>query len=235
MKQTQLARTRQWKSTFVCLFCLYLAGCSVDNAGDKSKTGALSSFSSPHSETTTYKSPKCPDEFRVKFETSKGNFVVEVKREWSPLGADRFHDLVSQHFYDDCRFFRVLDNFMAQIGINGDPETQAKWRTRQFEDDPVKQSNRRSWLSFATAGPGTRTCQIFINFKNNASLDNQGFSPFGKVIEGMEVVDEINDEYKEQPDQGKIQSQGNDYLNRKFPNLDYVITARIVPGESKKH
>ena len=135
--------------------------------------------------------------FKVKFETSKGVIVMEVHPDWAPKGAARFRELVEIGFYDECRFFRVIEGFMAQIGINGNPEVQAKWRSNNIMDDPVKKSNRRGYVSFATSGPNSRSTQFFINFGNNGSLDGQGFSPFAKVIEGMEVVDSLYNEYGE--------------------------------------
>jgi len=169
-----------------------------------------------------------PAVYRVKFETSKGPFVVEVHRDWAPNGADRFYDLVQQKFYDDNRFFRIVKGFIVQFGLNGDPTVSAQWQTKTIPDDPVKQSNTPGMLSFAMAGPGTRTTQIFINLGNNTqSLDPQGFAPFGRVIDGMSVVAQFNAEYAEAPDQGKIQALGNDYLKQTFPNLDFIKTARI--------
>jgi len=171
---------------------------------------------------------KAPATFKVKFETSKGDVTVEVHRDWAPLGADRFYNLVNAGFYDGCRFFRVLKGFMAQFGISGDPKVSAAWRTAKIQDDPVKGSNKRGYLTYAMAGPNTRTTQLFINFKDNSFLDAQNFSPFGQVIEGMEVVDAITTEYGETPDQGQIQTQGNGYLLEKFPKLDYIKTAKIM-------
>jgi peptidyl-prolyl cis-trans isomerase A (cyclophilin A) len=167
-----------------------------------------------------------PAEFRAAFDTSAGPFVVLVHRSWAPKGADRFYNLVKYGFFDNCRFFRVLPNFMAQFGINGDPAIQARWRNVNLQDDPVTQSNRRGTITFATAGPNSRTTQVFINFKNNAGLDG-GFAPFGEVVSGMEAVDKINAEYKEQPEQELIQRQGNAYLTKQFPRLDYVKKATI--------
>jgi peptidyl-prolyl cis-trans isomerase A (cyclophilin A) len=168
-----------------------------------------------------------PAEFRAAFDTSAGPFVVLVHRAWAPKGADRFYNMVKYGFLDNCRFFRVLPNFMVQFGINGDPTIQAPWRNANLQDDPVTQSNKRGTVTFATAGPNTRTTQVFINFKDNAGLDRQGFAPFGEVVSGMEAVDKINAEYKEMPDQGLIQRQGNAYLGKQFPRLDYVKKASI--------
>lgn len=168
-----------------------------------------------------------PAEFRAMFDTSAGPFVILVHRAWAPKGADRFYNLVKYGFFDNIRFFRVLPNFMAQFGIHGDPAIQDPWRNANLTDDPVKQSNKRGMISFATAGPNTRTTQVFINFRDNTNLDSQGFAPFGEVVSGMEAVDKINAEYGERPDQGAIQRQGNAYLTKNFPKLDYVKTATI--------
>jgi peptidyl-prolyl cis-trans isomerase A (cyclophilin A) len=174
---------------------------------------------------------KAPDKFQAKFDTSKGEFIIEVTRSWSPNGADRFYNLVKNGFFDNCRFFRVVPNFMVQFGINGDPKISAVWRAAQFKDDPANQSNKRGFITFATAGPNTRTTQLFINFKDNSFLDSQGFTPFGKVTKGMNAVDSINKEYEEKPNQNNIQMQGNAYLEKAFPKLDYIKSATIVPEE----
>ena len=166
--------------------------------------------------------------YQAKFETSQGNFVIEVHPEWAPLGAARFKELVEKGVFDEARFFRVVKGFMVQFGIAGDPKVAASWRGQPIKDDRVTQSNTRGMVTFATAGPNTRTSQIFINFGDNSFLDNQGFAPFGKVIEGMDVVDKINNEYGESPNQGRIQSEGNTYLKGSFPRLDYTKKATIV-------
>jgi len=177
---------------------------------------------------------KAPETFKANFDTSKGAFVVEVHRDWAPNGADRFYNLVKNGFYDEIRFFRVLDNFMAQFGINGDPGIQAVWRGASLKDDPVKQSNKRGFITFATAGPNTRTTQVFINYKDNSTLDSQGFTPFGQVVSGMDVVDKLYKDYGEGaprgrgPEQGRLQQEGNAYLTKEFPKLDYVKTATIA-------
>jgi len=168
-----------------------------------------------------------PPTYSARFDTSVGPFVVQVHRDWAPKGADRFYNLVKNGYFDNTRFFRVLPNFMVQFGINGDPTIQSAWRDANIPDDPVKQSNKRGYITFAKSGaPDSRTTQVFISFGNNARLDADGFAPFGQVISGMEVVDKINAEYKEQPDQGRIQMQGNAYL-RAFPRLDYITKATI--------
>jgi peptidyl-prolyl cis-trans isomerase A (cyclophilin A) len=173
-----------------------------------------------------------PATFRANFETSIGVFVIEVTRAWAPKGADRFYNLVKYGYFDGNRFFRVLPNFMVQFGINGDPKLNAAWSEANIGDDPVTQSNKRGYLTFATRGPNTRTTQLFINFRDNAGLDPQGFAPFGQVVSGMEVVDKINAEHRETPEQGLIQSQGNAYLMKQFPRLDFIKKASIekAPG-----
>jgi peptidyl-prolyl cis-trans isomerase A (cyclophilin A) len=175
-----------------------------------------------------------PAVYKVKFDTSAGVFVIEVHRDWAPLGADRFYNLVKHGYYSECRFFRVIQGFMVQFGINGDPAVNAVWRNARIGVDPVKESNKRGYITYAMGGsPDTRTTQVFINFSDNTSLDRMGFAPFGKVLSGMEVVDRIYAEYGEGapsgkgPEQGKIQFEGNTYLKAGFPKLDYVKTATI--------
>ncbi len=177
---------------------------------------------------------QAPASYKVRFDTTKGAFTIEVNRAWAPRGADRFYNLVKHGFYNDVRFFRVISGFMVQFGINGDPKLSAHWREATIADDPVKTSNTRGTISFATAGPNTRTTQVFINFGDNSSLDGMGFAPFGKVVAGMNVVDSINAEYGEGaprgrgPDQGRLQMEGNAYLKQGFPRMDYVKKATIV-------
>jgi cyclophilin family peptidyl-prolyl cis-trans isomerase len=176
---------------------------------------------------------QAPATYKVRFDTTKGPFVVEVTRAWAPRGADRFYNLVKNGFYDNVRFFRVISGFMVQFGINGDPAIMANWRTAQIPDDPVTQSNTRGMITFATAGANSRTSQVFINFADNARLDQSGFAPFGKVVSGMNVVDSLNAEYGEGaprgrgPDQSRLQSEGNAYLAKEFPRMDYIKKATI--------
>ena len=176
---------------------------------------------------------QAPAAYKVKFDTSKGPFVVEVTRAWAPKGADRFYNLVKNGFYDNVRFFRVVSGFMVQFGINGDPGVMGRWRTAQIGDDPVTQSNKRGTITFAMAGPNTRTSQVFINFADNANLDSMGFAPFGRIVSGMNVVDALNAEYGEGaprgrgPDQSRIQNEGNAYLSKEFPRMDYIKKATI--------
>jgi peptidyl-prolyl cis-trans isomerase A (cyclophilin A) len=172
-----------------------------------------------------------PAVFKAKFTTTKGDFVVEVHRDWAPHGADRFYNLVKMGFYDDTRFFRNVEGFMVQFGISGDPAVNTKWMEAGFDDDPSKQSNKRGFISFAQKGmPRTRTTQIFINLADNARLDTMQvpFSAFAQVVQGMDVVDSLYKGYGEAPNQGYIQMQGNAYLDSKFPQLDGVKKAEIV-------
>jgi peptidyl-prolyl cis-trans isomerase A (cyclophilin A) len=174
-----------------------------------------------------------PDSFRVAFETTRGTFVVDVIRAWSPLGVDRFHELVNAGYFTDVAFFRVVPRFVAQFGMHGDPAVNRRWDERAIADDPVVQSNKRGTIVFATAGPNTRGNQFFINYSDNTGLDGQGFSPFGRVVEGMRVVDAIYAGYGEGPDQSRIAAEGNAYLKREFPRLDYVKSVRIVGPASQ--
>jgi peptidyl-prolyl cis-trans isomerase A (cyclophilin A) len=195
----------------------------------------------PSSAAADFKDPsklteKAPENFKAQFDTTKGKITIEVTRSLAPNGADRFYNLVRSGYFKDIAFFRVVPGFMCQFGIHGDPEVSAKWRSANIADDPVKASNVRGAITFATAGPNTRTTQLFINFGNNAGLDGQGFSPFGKVVEGMDVVDKINGEYGEnrREVQGRLQGEGNAYLKTAFPNLDYIKSATILPAGGEK-
>lgn len=172
---------------------------------------------------------KAPETFKVKFTTTKGDVIIEVTRAWAPLGADRFYNLVKGGFYKDAAFFRVLPRFVAQFGIPARPEVAAAWDHAYIKDDKVTQTNKRGTLTFATAGPNTRTTQIFINFSDNKGLDGQGFAPFGEVTEGMEAVDKFFAGYGESPDQGRITAFGKTYLDKSFPNLDRIISAVVMP------
>ncbi len=178
---------------------------------------------------------KAPDVYRAKFDTTRGVFVIEVRRAWAPIGADRFYNLVKSGFYDNCRFFRVVPKFMVQFGISGDPAVSAAWERANIKDESVKKSNLRGYITYAKASiPDSRTTQVFINFVDNTFLDNQGFSPFGKVVDGMKVVDSIYSGYGETPDQFRIQKAGNPYLEKDFPKLDYIKSAVIEEGAPAK-
>jgi peptidyl-prolyl cis-trans isomerase A (cyclophilin A) len=179
---------------------------------------------------------KAPAEYDVKFVTTQGEFTIKVTRAWAPNGADRFYNLVRHHFYDGATFFRVLPGFMAQFGISAYPEVSKVWETANIKDDPIVQSNHRGFVSFATAGPNTRTTQAFINYGNNEALDKSGFSAFAVVEDGMEVVDKLYSGYGEGapdghgPDQGLVTSRGRAYLEKSFPKLDSIRSATIVPA-----
>ena len=168
-----------------------------------------------------------PEVYKVKFVTSKGPFVVEVHREWAPRGADRFYELVQDHYYDDARFFRVIPNFVAQFGLAASPAITKKW-DKSIDDDPVGHTNGLGTVTFATAGRNSRTTQVFINLRSNQSLDNQGFAAFGKVVEGMDTVEKLYSKYGDAPDQDAITRRGNSYLKSSFPLLDYIKTATIL-------
>ena len=209
---------------------------STNNAAaDKTPATTAAGFADPAKLTD-----KAPDTFKAQFDTTKGKITIEVTRSLAPNGADRFYNLVKSGYFTDIAFFRVIPGFMCQFGIHGDPAVSAKWRGANIADDLVKGSNTRGTITFATAGPNTRTTQLFINFGNNAMLDAQGFSPFGKVTEGMDVVDKINSEYGEGapqgngPNQGRVQMEGNAYLKKDFPKLDYIKSATVLPADSTK-
>ena len=177
-----------------------------------------------------------PATYTVKLETTKGDLLIDVTKEWSPNGADRFYNLVKIGYYNDVAFFRVIPGFMAQVGISGSPAVNAVWREARFPDDPVKQSNLRGYVTFATAGPNSRTTQFFLNLSDNANLDRMGFSSFGKLrAESLAVLDSLHGGYGEGaprgrgPSQGRVQTEGNTYLRESFPELDYIKTATIVP------
>jgi peptidyl-prolyl cis-trans isomerase A (cyclophilin A) len=178
-----------------------------------------------------------PATFRARFSTTKGEFVIEFHRTWAPLGVDRVYNLVRAGFYDGVRFFRVLDGFVAQFGIHGDPAIQAKWRGANIVDDPLVEGNTRGRVTFAMGGPNTRSTQLFINFGNNSNLDSMGFPALGDVVEGLDIVDQLYSGYGEGtprgngPDQALIQRRGNEYLAADFPQLDYIEKATIEEDE----
>ena len=224
---------------------LLLAGCALmgvpSSAAESPETDDAERHQVLPDPTHEQNRQTCPDQFQAKFHTSAGDFVIEVHRAWAPLGADRFYNLVANGYFDGCRFFRVVPGFVVQWGIHGDPEISAAWDQRRnpdaaIEDDPVVESNTRGRVTFATAGPRTRTTQLFINFGDNSALDDpeavgSKFAPFGEVIEGMDAVDAIYAGYGQSPNQGRIQHSGNGYLEERFPKLDHIITATIVEPE----
>jgi peptidyl-prolyl cis-trans isomerase A (cyclophilin A) len=212
------------------LAMVLLLGFSLSNV-DAGDGGTDSPLLQPKSATMTQTAPAS---FKAKFQTTAGDFVVEAQRDWAPRGVDRFYNLVKNGFYDGTCVFRVISGFMAQFGIHGDPKVSTAWRQERIQDDLVKQSNKRGYLSYAMAGPNTRTTQLFINYADNSRLDQMGFAPIGRVVEGMDVVDRFYADYGEGapqgkgPDQGRLQSEGREYLTKNFPQLDCITKATIV-------
>lgn len=257
-----VARDGRTPATWVAGLALLAAGCAGEtgDAGDEppstpppaaqaagdapagaADTAATAGEETMASEPDPLMNPSAPEmnmmapaEFRVRLVTSKGDVVLEIHRDWAPNGADRFFNLVRHGFFDGARFFRVLEGFVAQFGIHGDPAVQSRWRQARIPDDPVVESNTRGRLTFATAGAGTRTTQMFINLEDNSLLDARGFAPIGEVVEGMDVVESLYSGYGESPprgtgpDQSRIQMEGNEYLNEGFPDLDYIERAEII-------
>jgi len=206
--------------TLFVLFVLLIFGCA-----------ASSPLFEPDQDELTAASPS---EFNVEIKTTKGDILLEIKREYSPLAVDRFHYLVKNNYYNFNRFFRVLPNFVVQWGMRGVPALDEIWGDKGIKDEPVKLSNTKGAISFARSGPNTRSNQLFINLADNNRLDSSkyndvnGFPAFGKVIEGMDVVESINSEYMQEPNQDSISIQGNRYLNKSYPNLDYIISTKII-------
>ena len=225
--------------TLLCALGLFAALCvaKAQNTNLTAKTASVSQgFTDPARLTA-----RAPETFKVQFNTTKGKFTIEVTRSLAPNGADRFYNLVRSGYFTDVAFFRVVAGFMCQFGMHGDPNVSAKWGEATIPDDPVKGSNTRGTITFAMGGPNTRSTQLFINFGDNTRLDSMGFSPFGKVVEGMDVVDKINGEYGDMPQQGgsgpnpaRIAMEGNAYLKKDFPNLDYIKSATVLPTTSAK-
>jgi peptidyl-prolyl cis-trans isomerase A (cyclophilin A) len=199
--------------------------CGGKKAGEAKVTTPANPLTQPNSPEMNQ---TAPDSFRVHFATSVGDFEIEVVRAWAPRGADRFYNLVKHSWYDGDRFFRAIPGFVVQFGLNGDPEIGKWWRNARIVDDSVAHSNTRGTITYAKADRNTRTTQVFINLRDNKQLDGQGFSPFGQVVSGMDVVDKITTQYDDKPDQGLIQMQGNTYLEQNFPKMDYIKTATIV-------
>jgi len=212
-------------------FSVLGASCQSDSGG----SGGAASSALTKPDKTALASP-APDSFKVAFETSKGNFTVMAHRNWAPHGVDRFYHLVQLGYFDDARFFRVLRGFMAQFGMNGNPRVTATWEPLTIPDDSVKQSNVRGMVTFAAgSAPDTRSTQLFINYADNRNLDGMRFAPIGQVVDGMSVVDSLYADYGEGapdgsgPSQERLASEGNAYLTKNFPKLDFIKTARIVP------
>ncbi len=214
---------------------------SASTSSDESKasTGNASELHPALLDPSTLEAQQAPESFRVQFETTEGNFVVECHREWAPIGVDRFYNLVRIGFYEDVAFFRVIENFMAQFGLHGDPRVNEAWRDETIQDDPVEKSNKEGYVTFAMGKePNSRSTQIFINYTDNSKLDEMGFAPIGQVVEGMDVVRSIHAGYGDGPprgngpDQQAIVKKGNAYLDEEFPRLDDIEQATIVDGSA---
>ena len=218
-------------AAFLTLAGVFLFGCPKN---EEASTTSQTEARTPAAEAPAPPKPsEAPDDYTVELDTTKGAIVIDVHRAWAPKGADRFHELVENGYFNDVAFFRVIGGFMAQVGISGDPALNAEWREKRIPDDPVKASNTRGTVTFATSGPDSRTTQFFINFGDNSRLDGMGFAPFGKVKD-MAPVDALYDGYGEGaprgrgPAQGRIQTEGNAYLKKDFPKLDYIKSARVI-------
>jgi peptidyl-prolyl cis-trans isomerase A (cyclophilin A) len=222
--------------TFCFLAAIFPAGVSAQAGGAATATpktspathhAAASHFDPALLHPSTLKAT-APDEYEVTFKTTGGDFVVKVVRAWSPIGADRFYNLVKHGFFTDAAFFRVVPGFVVQFGLNANPAVNAAWEKAYIKDDPVTQSNHTGFLTFATAGPNTRTTQLFISLGENARLDSMGFSAFGQVTSGMDVVQKIFPGYGESPNQAQITAEGKPYLDKNFPKLDRVLSATVT-------
>jgi peptidyl-prolyl cis-trans isomerase A (cyclophilin A) len=222
------------------VLCLALPGSSLLAQAPASKSAAASKSATSKTGTPAARPSlltpaslhaKAPEVYKAQFTTTRGDFVVEVHRASAPLGADRFYNLVKNGYFTNAAFFRVVPGFIVQFGLNANPAVNKVWMNANIKDDPVMGSNKRGTLVFATAGPNTRTTQLFINFGDNAALDRQGFAPFGTVTDGMDVVDKIYPGYGERPDQQRITEEGKVYLDKNFPMLDSIKAAKILPAE----
>jgi len=205
-------------------------GMSTDKPAGSAPAAAKPAFDPALLEPATLKA-KAPAEFEVKFVTTAGEFTMKVTRAWAPNGADRFYNLIQHHFYDGASFFRVLPGFMAQFGMSAYPQVSAAWQQANIKDDPVKSSNKPGTVTFAMAGPNTRTTQIFINLGDNARLDGMGFSAVDEVTSGMDVIKSCYSGYADAPTshQGEITNEGKAYLDKNFPKLDYILKATVLP------
>jgi cyclophilin family peptidyl-prolyl cis-trans isomerase len=230
-----------------CLLVLVIAGfwpavlpAQTQSAAPASKPATTHASSTAHRTDPALFHPaaltaKAPEQYEATFKTTAGDFVVQVTRAWAPLGADRFYNLVKHGYFTDAAFFRVVPGFVAQFGLSANPAINKVWEKAAIKDDPVTQSNHAGYLTFATAGPNTRTTQLFINLGDNARLDSMGFSAFGQVTTGMDVVQKIYSGYGESPDQGSITAEGKAYLDKNFPKLDHIISATITSPAPAVH
>ena len=223
--------SRSFASGCTLLLLALASGCGGGSDGDE----ATAVVRSPLLRTSNY-AEQAPDAYRVALETSAGNVVIQVHRAWAPLGADRFYNLADGGFYDDVRIYRVLENFMAQWGLNGDPYVNQAWKSEYLVDDPARESNTRGRVTFAKGGLHTRTSEVFINYKDNTQLDGEGFVPFGEVVEGMDVVDAFYAAYGDGPPRGEgpyqamAAARGNPYFDEEFPELTRIISVTVTPG-----
>ena len=215
--------------TTILLAAVVIAGCGNGDSVDAANTDATERNKVLMDADSPEMKKQAPAAFMARFDTNKGAFVIAVERKLSPHGADRFYNLVRNGYFDGNKFFRVLPGFIVQWGMNGDPAINKIWSESRILDDPVQISNKKGTITFAKPGsPNARSTHLFINYADNNNLDGQGFAPFGHVSEGMEVVEAINSEYKQAPNQGMIFEGGNAYLNEHYPNLDTILSAKIV-------
>jgi peptidyl-prolyl cis-trans isomerase A (cyclophilin A) len=219
------------------LMSLVVEGCrkaAVNRPASEARSTVQPSLDQPASLHLT-----APAIYDARFSTTRGDFVVEVHRDWAPLGADRFYNLVKFGYYNGASFFRVVRGFVIQFGLNSNPQLSQIWSGAAIQDDPVRESNAAGTLAFAAAGPNTRTTQVFINLANNANLDSMGFAPFGKITDGLRVVKSIYSGYGDGPpggtgpDQNRIMTEGSAYLEKYFPKLDSIKTAVIMAAKAE--
>jgi peptidyl-prolyl cis-trans isomerase A (cyclophilin A) len=229
------SRLRSPAAIALVLLAAACSGASPDTAADAQPPGAPTAASALLTPDSAALAAPAPDSFAVVLQTSKGEVEIRVRRAWAPLGAARVHYLATHGFFDGARFFRVLPGFVVQFGLSGNPDVDQAWDQRRLPDEPRTQSNRRGTLVFATAGPDTRTTQLFVNLVDNARLDEMGFTPVGEVVRGMDVLEQLYDGYGEGapngagPDQGRILRDGNRYLRADFPKLDTIAVAAVRP------
>ncbi|HKV51068.1 MAG TPA: peptidylprolyl isomerase [Gemmatimonadaceae bacterium] len=215
--------------------CIAAAACHGSSGASPNAATSAMAHDALRDPSSAFWSTRAPRQFLARIETTKGAFVIDVHRDWSPRGADRFYHLVQSGFFDDSRFYRVRAGYIVQFGIAGDPVTAQRWRDARFPDDSVRHGNMRGVVAYAMTGPDTRTTQIYINLRDNVQLDAQGFSPIGVVVRGMDIVDALNAEYGETSGggmrdgkQGPVFEGGNAYLDRNYPRLDHLVSATVI-------
>jgi len=222
------------KKLLIAILACGIAVAQTKTGADKKTDAAKKAPAAPNLLNPSSMRARAPETYKVKFTTTKGDVIIQVHRGWAPLGADRFYNLVKHHFYDNAAFFRVVPEFVVQFGISANPAVSAAWKHSDIQDDPVTQTNKRGAIVFATAGPNTRTTQVFINLKDNGRLDEMGFAPFGVVDgKGMNVVEMMYEGYGDSagPDQNQLEKQGNPYLKKGWPKLDYIKSATLITGQ----